>query len=61
MGFEGRAGSSDGIMNEVGRGHVKAGRRITWVIRERKMPVRSLYAEILSLGVFRGRCAGGGS
>ena len=38
-------------MNERDKGHVRAKRRITRVVRERKMPVLSLYAKPWALRV----------
>lgn len=45
MSFERWVVRSDEIMNEGEEGHVRVGRRIMGVIRERKIPVLSLYAE----------------
>ena len=46
MRIEGGVVSGDEIMNGGDEGHVRVERRIKYeVIRERKMPVLSLYAE----------------
>jgi hypothetical protein len=54
MGFERRVSSNGGNINERDEGHVKTKRPVTRVVREREIPVPSLYVKPLKFAGYWG-------